>query len=35
MADGIVTNTIKAAPDKLLRVVKIGFIIYKLAKNTN
>ena len=35
MADGIVTNTIMAAPDTLLGVVKIGFIIYKLAKNTN
>ena len=36
MADGIVTNTIMAAPDTLLdSVVKIGFIIYKLAKNTN
>ena len=34
-ADGIVTNTIIAAPDTLLGVVKIGFIIYKLAKNTN
>ena len=35
MADGIVTNTIMAAPDTLLGVIKIGFIIYKLAKNTN
>ena len=35
MADGIVTNTIMAAPYTLLGVVKIGFIIYKLAKNTN
>ena len=35
MADGIATNTIMAAPDTLLSVVKIGFIIYKLAKNTN
>ena len=32
MADGIVTNTITAAPDTLLGVVKIGFIIYKLPK---
>ena len=29
------TNTIMAALDTLLGVVKIGFIIYKLAKNTN
>ena len=35
MADGIVTNTIMAAPDTLLGVVKIWFIIYKLAENTN
>ena len=35
MADDIVTNTIMAAPDTLLGVAKIGFIIYKLAKNTN
>ena len=35
MADGIVPNTIMAAPDTLLDVVKIEFIIYKLAKNTN
>ena len=34
MADGIVTNTIMAAPDTLLGVVKIEFIIHKLAKNT-
>ena len=34
MADGIVTNTIMAAPDTLLGVVKIKFIIYKLAKKT-
>ena len=35
MSDGIVTKTIMAAPDPLLGVVKIRFIIYKLAKNTN
>ena len=35
MNDGIVTKTNMAAPDMLLGVVKIGFIIYKLAKNTN
>ena len=35
MADGIVTDAITAAPDTLLGVVKIGFVIYKLAKNTN
>ena len=35
IADGIVTDTILATPDTLLWVVKIGFIIYKLAKNTN
>ena len=35
MADDIVTNTIMAAPDILLGVVKIGYIFYKLAKNTN
>ena len=31
MADGIVTNTIMAATDTLLGVVKIGYIFYKLA----
>ena len=39
MADGIVTNTIMAALDTLLGVVKIvvkiGYFFYKLAKNTN
>ena len=35
MADGIATNTIMAAPDTLPGAVKIGFIIYNLAKNTN
>ena len=35
MADDIVTNTIMAAPDTRLCVVKIGFNIYKLAKNTS
>ena len=35
MADGIVTNTVMAAPDTLLGVVKIRYIFYKLAKNTN
>ena len=35
MADGIVTNTNMAAPDTILDVVKIGYIFYKLAKNTN
>ena len=35
MADGIVTNTIMAAPDTLRCVVETGFIIYKLAKNTD
>ena len=35
MADGIVTNTIMAALYTLLGVVTIGFIIYKLVKNTN
>ena len=35
MADGIVTNTTMAAPDTILGVVKIGYIFYKLAKNTN
>ena len=35
MADGIVTNTIMAAPDTLLGVVQIRYIFYKLAENTN
>ena len=35
MADGILRNTVMAAPDTLLGVVEIGFIIYKLAKNKN
>ena len=35
MADGIVTDAIMAARYTLLGAVKIGFIIYKLAKNTN
>ena len=35
MADDIVTNTIMAAPDTRLGVVKIGFIIYKLAEHTS
>ena len=35
MADGIMTDTIMAALDTLQGVVKIRFIIYKLAKNTN
>ena len=35
MANIIVTNTIMAAPDTLLGVVKIWFIIYKLANNAN
>ena len=35
MADGIVTNTIMAAPDTFPGVVKIEFIILKLAKTTD
>ena len=35
MVDGIVINTLMAAPDIFLGVVKIGFIIHTLAKNTN
>ena len=35
MADDILINTLMAAPDTYLGVVKIRFIIYILAKHQN